>query len=117
VDSFAAELLQALLALLAVCVLAVLILRTISKRGFGLPQQRGPVRVVQRIILEPRRSLYLIQAGSRVLLVGMSENGSPVLLAELSEEILSDTITTNHQPKSFGEVLRSFIKNKGNKGS
>jgi flagellar biogenesis protein FliO len=83
-DSYVADLLRTLLALLAVCVLGFFGLRWLARRGFG--GSRGPssaVQVLARIPLDARKSLYLVRAGKRVLLIGTGDAGPPALIAEL----------------------------------
>ncbi len=74
-------LLQTLFALFAVCILAWVVLRWSARRGLGVG--RGRVRVLERVPLDGRRSLYLIEVGERVLLVGAGDGGAPSLLTEL----------------------------------
>jgi hypothetical protein len=42
------------------------------------------LRVVGKVSLSPRHSIYLVQAGQRVLLIGTGAGGTPALLGELS---------------------------------
>jgi flagellar biosynthetic protein FliO len=76
---YGAYLLQTTLALLAVCALAALTLRLMRRRGIG--RARG-LRVVSRLSLEPRRSVYVIEAAGKCLLVGVGD-GPMAVLAEL----------------------------------
>ena len=80
------SLLQTLLALAAVCILAWVVLRWGARRGFGFGQ--GRVRVLERVPLDARRSLYLIEIGERVLLIGAGEGAAPAVLAELGKDEL-----------------------------
>jgi flagellar protein FliO/FliZ len=84
-SSFALDLLRTLLALLAVCVLLFAALRFLSRRGFGAPSAGG-LRVVQRLPLEARKTLYLVAAGERLLLIGTGDGGAPRLIAELEPD-------------------------------
>lgn len=74
--------LQALLALAAVSVLAWVVLRWAGRSGALLGGGRR-IRVLERVPLEPRRSLYLVAVGDRVLLLGAGDAGPPAVLAEL----------------------------------
>jgi flagellar protein FliO/FliZ len=78
---YGVALLQTLLALAAVCILAWVILRWSARRGFG--GRSGRVKVLERTVLDGRRSLYLVEIGDRVLLIGAGDGASPSLLAEL----------------------------------
>ncbi len=77
-------LLQTLLALGAVCLLAYVVLRWVSKRFHGLGRPGGRMRLIERLPLEPRRSLYLVEVEDRRFLVGSGENGI-TLLSEISD--------------------------------
>lgn len=69
-----------LLSLAVVCLLAYLALRWLSRRGIG--RVEGPVRVLARCSLEPRRAVYLLQVAGRCFLVGVGE-GPMSLIAEI----------------------------------
>lgn len=83
--SYFGDLLRSLVVLAAVCAAAIFGLRWLARRGFGLPGggRDGAVTVLQRVPLEPRKSLYVVRAGARVLLIGTGEAGPPALIAEL----------------------------------
>ena len=59
----------------------------LPKAGFGLALGQGasPLRVVGRTSLSPRHSVYLLDTGGRVLIVGTGPQGAPTLLGELTE--------------------------------
>jgi flagellar biosynthetic protein FliO len=63
-----------------VCLVAWGALRLLAGRGFG--KATGAVRILARCPLEPRRSLYVIEAAGRCLLVGVGD-GPMTVLAEL----------------------------------
>ena len=69
-----------LVSLAAVCLLAYAALRWFSRRGVG--GSEGPVRVVARCSLEPRRAVYLLQVAGRCFLVGVGD-GPMSMLAEI----------------------------------
>ena len=71
------------LSLGAVCLVAYLALRFLAGRGLG--RASGGVRVLARCPLEPRRSVYLIEAAGRCFLVGVGD-GPMALLAEVDAE-------------------------------
>ncbi len=96
-------LLQSLLVLGGVCLLAWVVLR------FGLrfltprPRSSAFVRVVDRVPLEPRRTLYVVEVAGKLLLIGSSESGPMTTLAELPlAELPSDRKT---EPTSFLRLL------------
>ena len=73
-------LLQTLAALGVVCLAALVVLRYLVPRA--LAGKAGPVRVIGRVTVEPKRSLLLVEAAGRCFLVGSSEGGLR-LIAEL----------------------------------
>jgi len=83
---YLAQMLQALFALAGVCALAWGVLRLLARRGIGLNAPRGPsgVRVIERIALDARRTLFVVRAGERTLLLGTGDGGAPQLITELS---------------------------------
>lgn len=68
-----------------VCVLAYASLRWGLKKWVMPSAKEGPMEVLARLPLEPRRSLVLVRVGTRVLVVGNSETGMAPL-ANLSLE-------------------------------
>jgi flagellar biogenesis protein FliO len=74
---------RTLLALLGVCALAWVALNLLARRGLGVARPGARLRLVERLQLSPRRQLYLVQADSRVFLLGASEGGAVSLIAEL----------------------------------
>jgi len=78
--SLGGSLATSLVSLGIVCVVAYVCLRFLGRRGVG--RVAGPIRVLARCPLEPRRSLYLIEAAGRCFLVGVGD-GPMTMLAEL----------------------------------
>jgi flagellar biosynthetic protein FliO len=89
-----------------VCVVAYGALRLLSRR-LGTPRG-GPIRVLARCAVEPRRSLALVEVAGRCLLVGIGD-GPMTLLAELSDGeravALAQTAGGDGAPSRFSEVL------------
>ena len=77
------QLIQTALALLAVCLLAYLVIRLGLMRLLGASKGEGRIRVIERLSLEPKRSLLLVEVEGRVFLLGITE-GSMALLKELT---------------------------------
>jgi flagellar biosynthetic protein FliO len=86
----------------AVCVVAYLALRLLAGRGVG--RASGAVRVVARCALEPRRSVYVIEAAGRCFLVGVGD-GPMAMLAELDAAALPVTATPPLLKIPFADVL------------
>jgi flagellar biosynthetic protein FliO len=100
-------LLETFLVLGAVCVLAWLVLRFGLRRlalgPAGAPG--GPLRVLVRLPLEPRRTLYVVEAAGKHLLLGTSESGPMAVLAELDRDAVLRALGDQPKPRSFLEVL------------
>jgi flagellar biosynthetic protein FliO len=84
----------------AVCVVAWLALKLLAGKGIG--KASGALRVVARLPLEPRRSVYVIEAAGRCFLVGVGE-GPMAMLAELDAAALPRADVA--APPRFAEVL------------
>ena len=65
---------------LAVCGGVVAAARRFSSQGAA-----GEIRVVSRVSLSPKHTVYLLRVGRRVLLVGAGPQGAPSLISELDE--------------------------------
>jgi flagellar biogenesis protein FliO len=75
---------RTLIALIGVCALAWFTLQFLSRRGLvGAARPDARLRVLGRLALGPRQQLYMVQADSRVFLLGTGETGGLALLAEL----------------------------------
>jgi flagellar biosynthetic protein FliO len=107
---YGASLLQALLALVAVCVIAWLLLRMLGRYGVGQGASGGRIRVLEQAPLDARRSLYLVQIGGRTWLVGAGEGAAPSLLAELAPEELPP------RPQQSGGSFRHVLHRMGGRG-
>ena len=117
--SFLWMLVQTILALALVCGLAYLIFRVIMPRLVVNYGTNNMVRVVDRIGLEARKSLYVIEVAGKWMLVASSENGVQ-FIAELdapSAKLAEEEILKNRQlpgnaafGKSFADKLNEVIK-------
>lgn len=115
-------LVQTIFVLLAVCGLAYLIFRVVLPRLTLNYASNNMVRVVDRIGLEGRKSLYVIEAAGKWMLVAASENGVQ-MICELEaeqaraaeEEIAKNRLTpatAGALGKSFAEKFDEVIKRK-----
>jgi flagellar biogenesis protein FliO len=79
------EALRVLLALAAVCALALGVLRWLARRGVGqaVAGRAGRVQVLERLALDGQRALYVVRADTRLLLLGTGPGAAPTLIAEL----------------------------------
>ncbi len=83
---YGVQLLRSVLALAAVCIVAWWVLRWASRRGVGVSRARN-VRVLERVMLDARRSVYLVKVGPRVLLLGGGDQALSVLAELKPDEI------------------------------
>jgi flagellar biosynthetic protein FliO len=88
----------------AVCIVAWLALKLLAGKGIG--KASGALRVVARLPLEPRRSVYVIEAAGRCFLVGVGE-GPMAMLAELDAAALPRA--EGAAPPRFAEVLARVL--------
>lgn len=99
---FGFALLQTTLALVVVCALAALVLRLLRTRLAGAT---GPLRVVARLSLAPRHTLYVVEAAGKYLLLGAGD-GSPSFLCELDSARVDEALAHAEKPlaSSVSEV-------------
>jgi flagellar protein FliO/FliZ len=84
--SYGASLLQTLFALIGVCLLAYVLMRYgLGRTAFGRGAGRY-MRIRERLPLDARRALVLVEVGDRVYLVGTGDGAAPTLLRELPPE-------------------------------
>lgn len=107
---YGAFLLETLLILIAVCALAWVVVRFGLRRLYapspGSGGRQAPLRVVARLPLEPRRTVYIIEAAGKTLLVGVSEGGAMTNLTELDPEAVAAAEAAAPRQKSFLELLK-----------
>lgn len=103
---YGAALLQTLFALVGVCILAWVVLRWGARRGLGMGGATGRMRVIERVALDARRSLFLVEVGGRVLLVGSGDGGSPTLLTEIDKSTLP--VDEPARSATFADVMKKF---------
>src|ERR1044071_1211743 len=103
-----------LVSLGGVCLVAVLTLRCLGRRGIG--RGSGPIRVVARCPLEPRRAVYLIETAGRCFLVGVGE-GPMTMLAEVGvDEVQATLPKPTESGKRFAAVLERVLGRDGGQG-
>jgi flagellar biogenesis protein FliO len=90
-----------LLALAAVCALALVSLRLLARRAAAAPRA---LRVVARLALEPRRSIYLVEACGRFLLIGVGD-GPLSVLAELDGAAAQEAVAGSSSAISLGDAF------------
>ncbi|HVY41320.1 MAG TPA: flagellar biosynthetic protein FliO [Polyangia bacterium] len=90
-----------------VCLVAWGALRVLAGRGVG--KVGGAVKVLARCPLEPRRAVYVIEAGGRCLLVGVGD-GPMTVLAELDAETVRAESAASAGSPRFAEVLARVMR-------
>jgi flagellar biosynthetic protein FliO len=88
-----------------VCLVAYFALKLLAGKGIG--RAGGAIRVVARCPLEPRRSVYVIEAAGRCFLVGVGD-GPMAVLAELDKAALPKD-APSATPR-FADVLARVLK-------
>ena len=90
------------------CLVAYVLLRWLGRKGVGRSDER--VRVLGRCFLEPRRSVYLLEAGGRCFLVGVGE-GPMTLLAEIDKATIPANTGEVEKPGSgFADALANLLR-------
>lgn len=75
---------------------------SLAARRAGLGRALGPIELLARLPLEPRRSVYVVRVVDRLLIIGSSEAGL-VKLGELPKGALPDSGAAHE--KSFASLL------------
>ena len=105
-----ADYLKLMLVLAGIVALAYAALRFWLPKISGLQQRaNGPIQVIARMPLEPRKNLYIIKAGSEYLLVGTAENSVHMisaLQADALEGYATTAVKADAAPADFLTVLR-----------
>ena len=96
---------ETIVALVAIVALAVLVLYGARRLGVGRPQ--GPIELLGRLPLEPRRAIYLVRVADRVLIIGASEAGL-TRLGQLPHSAALSADPVRSLPR-FSEVLRAAL--------
>ncbi len=100
---------EVLVALGGVLLLAYVTLRVGLPRMFGMRVSKdGPIQVLARYPLEPKKTLYLVKTGAQVFLVATSESQVTYLTAvapDTAAEIIASAKSEQPPPKEFRHVL------------
>jgi flagellar protein FliO/FliZ len=114
-------LVQTIMALAFVCGLAYVIFRVIMPRLSAGFSSNNMVRIIDRIGLEARKNLYVVEVAGRWLLISSSDSGVQ-LIAELDAEAAAEAaqeLARNRQSpknpilgKSFADKLNDVINRK-----
>jgi flagellar protein FliO/FliZ len=125
--NFFTMLLETMLALGLVCGLAYLVFRLALPRLNTIRSANSMVRVVDRVGLDPRKSLYVVEVAGRWLLIGASEAGVHLVseldaktAEEASEELerrrAAPSPTVEAARRAFADRLARLTNRKGGSG-
>jgi flagellar biosynthetic protein FliO len=116
VSSEFSMLLQLAFVLAAILALAYVVLRVLVPRLLGVnPTGAGPIAVVARYPLEPRRNLYIVQVGAEMFLIGTSENSIQFLTSLDADKLgprLEAATPSTRGVGEFSRFLSGFRKQK-----
>jgi flagellar protein FliO/FliZ len=98
---YATYLLETVLITGGICIVGAAVVG-VARRLNRVPND-GAMRLVGHLPLEARRSIYLVEVGSQVLVVGASEAGF-TKLGELEAGSLPPKVASG--PRTFGDIFR-----------
>ena len=109
--SYGGLLVRTLLALILVIALVWILLRWGLRRLTPGARLGSALRVVARQPVDGRRSVVLVEAAGRYLLLGVGE-GSVTLLTELERDAVDQALQTpvRGRPRRFADVLRATLR-------
>jgi flagellar biogenesis protein FliO len=109
INSQIVQYLEVLLGLVGVLILAYLTLRAGLPWMFGMrPHAKGPIEVVARHALEPRKALYLVKAGSQIFLIGTAENQIECLTT-IAEDNAAEVLRCASKAETCQADFRQFL--------
>lgn len=97
---------ESLALLLVLVALAALVLYAARRAGVG--RALGPVEVLARLPLEPRRTIYVVRVLDQVLIIGSSEAGL-ARLGQLAEGAAADLPSAPAAPNLAGALAAAWF--------
>jgi flagellar biogenesis protein FliO len=102
-----------------IVVLGLILVLVFVGLRYGLPRMSGmrqfssgPIRVVARYPLEPRKTLYIVRTGGGYYLVGTSESGVHFLTALDSGSVEAALLDEPATDTDFGGLMKAFRRSK-----
>lgn len=90
------------------------ILLKFSSRGFGgNPAGKKPIIVIGKLNLSPKKSIYLVKLGKKILLIGV--NGGVHLLYTIEDEetlALFQTKIETRKSEGFFQILKNLVSHR-----
>jgi flagellar biosynthetic protein FliO len=115
ISSFA----QMILSLIVVCGLIYLTFRVILPKIGGYQFSQSVIKIVEKVPLDAKKSLFVIEVGGRWMLIGTSETGVN-LISQLNETEVAEierkiALKSQNQTKggTFADKLAEVLKKKG----
>lgn len=102
---YVGSLVQSIVALAGVCALAVVVLRMLAARGLGRAPRGRILSVVERMPLDARSAVCVVNVGDRTFLLGVADGSAPRLLAELDAAPVADASPESTPARTFRDVL------------
>jgi flagellar biogenesis protein FliO len=99
---------ETVVTLILISGLAILVLYAARRSGVG--RALGPITLAGRLVLDPRRAIYLVRIGETYFVVGASEAGL-TKLGELGGEAVGDIAPTEQLPAP--PAFRDFLERLG----
>jgi flagellar biogenesis protein FliO len=95
---------ETVVTLLLISGLAILVLYAARRSGVGRPL--GPITLAGRLVLDPRRAIYLVRVGETYFVLGASEAGL-TKLGELGRDAIGDLPLSEPvpAPRAFKDLL------------
>jgi flagellar biogenesis protein FliO len=94
---------ETVVTLLLISGLAILVLYAARRSGVG--KALGPITLAGRLVLDPRRAIYLVRIGETYFVVGASEAGL-TKLGELGSDAIGDLpLPEEPAPRAFKNLL------------
>jgi flagellar biosynthetic protein FliO len=91
-----------------VCLVAYWVLRWLGRRGVG--RSSASLRVIGHCYLEPRRSVYLVEAAGRCFLLGVGD-GPVSLIAEVDRTAIAEEPADGERSgRGFAEILSKVLR-------
>ena len=104
-----------LLVLCGILILAWVTLRYLLPRFLGMNSgSTGPIQVLARYSIEPKKTLYVIKAGQDVLLIGSSDNGLQ-LLKQMDPDDYISSIPQTDSSRGTGQFAKVLGTLRGRK--
>lgn len=109
------SLISMVISVVLICFLAYFITRKLGTNNlFNINQKQGKMRVYDRLILAPNKSIVIVKVGQRLFLLGVS-NENISLITELDANQAENWFEKEQISPNFTDVISNIINKKGGK--